>query len=236
MMLIRKKVVSLRGYFSINIMKSFLKYLLATLCGLFIFTFIAGIIFFVSVAGMMVSSSSTVTPVKENSVFVLKLDGTFTERGEQGGLLDMLLNQADMSVMGLDDILASIKKAKKNSDIKGIYLEGGLSAFDSPATAQQVRDALKDFKKSGKWIYAFADNYTQQGYYVASVADTIMLNLTGMIELRGIGGQREFMTGLYEKIGVKYQAVRVGKYKGAVESVTRKDLSPENREQTEVYQ
>ena len=236
MMLIRKKVVSLRGYFSINIMKSFLKYLLATLCGLVIFTFIAGIIFFVSIAGMMVSSSSTVTPVKENSVFVLKLDGTFTERGEQGGPLDMLLNQADMSVMGLDNILACIKKAKNHSDIKGIYLEGGLTAFDSPASAQQVRDALKDFKKSGKWILAFADNYTQQGYYVASVADTIMLNQTGMIELRGIGGQREFLTGLYEKIGVKYQAVRVGKYKGAVESVTRKDLSPENREQTEVYQ
>lgn len=217
-------------------MKSFLKYLLATLCGLVIFTFIAGIIFFVSIAGMMVSSSSTVTPVKENSVFVLKLDGTFTERGEQGGPLDMLLNQADMSVMGLDNILACIKKAKNHSDIKGIYLEGGLTAFDSPASAQQVRDALKDFKKSGKWILAFADNYTQQGYYVASVADTIMLNQTGMIELRGIGGQREFLTGLYEKIGVKYQAVRVGKYKGAVESVTRKDLSPENREQTEVYQ
>ena len=141
-----------------------------------------------------------------------------------------------MSVMGLDDIIASIGKAKTHPDIKGIYLEGGLSTFDSPATAQQLRDALKDFKKSGKWIYAYADHYTQAAYYVASVADSIGLNQTGMIELKGIGGKREFMKGLYDKIGVRYQAVRVGKYKSAVEGVIRQDMSPENREQTTAYQ
>ena len=216
-------------------MKSFLKYTLATICGLVIFTFIAGIFFLLSLAGM--AASGTATPsVKSNSVFVLKMDGAIQERSEGGTPLDFLMAQSDMSVMGLEDILASIKKAKEYEDIKGIYLEGGLSEFDSPATAQQVRDALKDFKKSGKWIIAYADNYTQSGYYVASVADSVMLNKTGMIELKGIGGKREFMTGLYEKIGVKYQAVRVGKYKSAVESVIRKDMSPENREQTEAYQ
>ncbi|MBQ8488112.1 MAG: signal peptide peptidase SppA, partial [Prevotella sp.] len=147
-----------------------------------------------------------------------------------------LLSANDMSVMGLKDIIASIRKAKAHPDIKGIYLEGGLTTFDAPATAQQLRDALKDFKKSGKWVIAYADNYSQQGYYVASVADNIGLNKTGMIELKGIGGKREFMTGLYEKLGIRYQAVRVGKYKSAVESVIRKDMSPENREQTEAYQ
>ena len=216
-------------------MKSFLKYTLATICGLVIFTFIAGIIFLLSLANMAASGASTPS-VKSNSVFVLKLDGSVQERSEGGTPLDFILSQGDMSVMGLDDILASIEKAKDHPDIKGIYIEGGATAFDYPATAQQIRDALKDFKKSGKWIIAFADNFSQQGYYVASVADSIFMAPKAMIELKGIGGKREYMTGLYEKIGVKYQPVRVGKYKSYVESVTRKDMSPENREQTEAYQ
>lgn len=218
-----------------TIMKSFLKYFFATICGLFVFTFIAGIIFFAVIAGMA-SSDKAAPVVKENSVFVLKMDGAVQECAEEGTPLDILLSSNDMSVMGLNDIVDAIKKAKNHPDIKGIYLEGGTTSYDAPATAQQIRDALKDFRKSGKWIIAYADNYTQQGYYVASVADSVFLNTTGMIELKGIGGKREFMTGLYEKIGVRYQAVRVGKYKSAVESVTRKDMSPENREQTEAYQ
>ncbi len=216
-------------------MKSFFKYFFATICGLFVFTFIAGIIFFAVIAGMA-SSDKTAPVVKDNSVFVLKMDGTVQECSEEGSPLDILLSSNDMSVMGLNDIVAAIKKAKSHPDIKGIYLEGGLTSYDAPATAQQIRDALKDFRKSGKWIIAYADNYSQQGYYVASVADSVFLNTNGMIELKGIGGKREFMTGLYEKLGVRYQAVRVGKYKSAVESVTRKDMSPENREQTEAYQ
>lgn len=217
-------------------MKSFLKYTFATICGLIIFTFIVGIIFMISIAGIAASSSSSSTTVKENSVFVLKLEGAVQERAEDSTPLDFLMSQSDMSIMGLDDIISSIKKAKNHPDIKGIYIEGGLASFDSPASAQQVRDALKDFKKSGKWIVAFSDNFSQQGYYVASVADSLFLSPTGMIELKGIGGKREYMTGLYEKIGVRYQPVRVGKYKSYVESVTRKDMSPENREQTEAYQ
>ena len=217
-------------------MKSFLKYTLATICGLVIFTFMAGLILLVSLAGMAVSSGGAVTQAKDNSVFVLKLDGYVQERTEEGSPLDVLLNSADMSMMGLDDIVASIRKAKTDDRIKGIYLEGGMLSVDAPATAQQVRDALKDFKKSGKWVIAYADNFSQQGYYVASVADSLYLNRTAMIELKGIGGKREFLTGLYEKIGVRYQVVRVGKYKSAVEGVLRKDMSPENREQTDAYQ
>ena len=216
-------------------MKSFLKYTFATVCGLLIFTSLIGIFFIFTMVGMAAAGSSAPT-VKGNSVFVLKMDGTVQECVEEGTPLDVLLSANDMSVMGLKDIIASIRKAKAHPDIKGIYLEGGLTTFDAPATAQQLRDALKDFKKSGKWVIAYADNYSQQGYYVASVADNIGLNKTGMIELKGIGGKREFMTGLYEKLGIRYQAVRVGKYKSAVESVIRKDMSPENREQTEAYQ
>ena len=216
-------------------MKSFLKYTFATVCGLLIFTSLMGILFIITMFGMAVAGSTAPT-VKSNSVFVLKMDGTVQERTEEGTPLDVLLQEGDINVMGLSDIVASIKKAKQRPDIKGIYLEGGLTAFDAPATAQQLRDALKDFKKSGKWIIAYADSYSQMGYYVASVADQVGINQTGMIELKGIGGKREFMTGLYEKLGIRYQAVRVGKYKSAVESVTRKDMSAENREQTEAYQ
>ena len=216
-------------------MKSFLKYTFATICGLFIFSLLSCLLCLICFVGMAAAGSSSPV-VKENSVFVLKLDGAIQERAEAGSPLDMLMSSSDMSVMGLDDIIASIGKAKTHPDIKGIYIEGGLSTFDSPATAQQLRDALKDFKKSGKWIYAYADHYTQAAYYVASVADSIGLNQTGMIELKGIGGKREFMKGLYDKIGVRYQAVRVGKYKSAVEGVIRQDMSPENREQTTAYQ
>ena len=216
-------------------MKSFLKYTFATICGLFIFSLLSCLLCLICFVGMAAAGSSSPV-VKENSVFVLKLDGAIQERAEAGSPLDMLMSSSDMSVMGLDDIIASIRKAKSHPDIKGIYIEGGLSTFDSPATAQQLRDALKDFKKSGKWIYAYADHYTQAAYYVASVADSIGLNQTGMIELKGIGGKREFMKGLYDKIGVRYQAVRVGKYKSAVEGVIRQDMSPENREQTTAYQ
>jgi protease-4 len=216
-------------------MKSFLKYMLATVCGLLVFSLITGIVFIAVIAGMAASGSST-TEVKDNSVFVLKLDGLIDERGKEDSPLDMLMSKGDMSMMGLDDITLSIRKAAKEKNIKGIYIEGGTALFDSPATAQQIRDALKEFKKSGKWIFAYADGYTQAAYYVASAADSVFLNRTGIIELKGIGGKQQFMTGLYDKLGIKYQTVRVGKYKSAVESVTRKDMSAENREQTLAYQ
>ena len=215
-------------------MKSFFKYVFATICGILILGMVMSLMFIISLAGIAASGSSS-TKVKSNSVFVISLNGSVQERGDETSPLSMLLNSADMSVMGLDQLKESIAKAKEQDDIKGIYIEGGAASFDAPATAQQLRDALVDFKKSGKWIYAYGDTYTQSAYYVASVADSIFLNKTGMIELKGLGGKREYMTGLYEKVGVKYQPVRVGKYKSYVESVTRKDMSPEDREQREAY-
>jgi len=179
----------------------------------------------------MIASGSAKTEIKENSVLVLKMDGSVDERAEEGTPFDALLGMADMSSLGLDDLVSAINKAKDNEHIKGIYIEGGTTTFDSPATAQQVRDALKDFKQSGKWIIAFADQYMQGSYYVASVADSVFINKTGMIDFKGMGGKGYYWTGLYEKIGVKYQCTRVGKYKSAVESVTRKDMSENDREQ-----
>ena len=215
-------------------MRQFFKYTLATICGIVILFVVIGLFFMISIAGMVASSSSTVK-VEENSVLVLKMNGMVNERADEENPLADLLGQADMAMMGLDDIVKAIRKAKANDNIKGIYLEGGATAYDSPATAQQVRDALEDFKQSGKWIIAYADQYLQGAYYVSTVADSVFINKTGMLDLKGMGGKHEYMTGLYEKLGVRYQCTRVGKYKSAVESVTRKDMSENDREQRTAY-
>ena len=189
---------------------------LATICGIAIFLVVAGLFFVISLVGMIASDSAS-TKVKDNSVFVIKLDGIISERAEDDSPFNALLGMGDMSAMGLDNLIASIRKAKENDEIKGIYLEGGALSFDAPATAQQLRDALKDFKKSGKWILAYADQYYQASYYVASVADKIYLNAEGMIDFKGLGGKGEHYKGLYDKLGIKYMVAKVGKYKSYVE-------------------
>ena len=215
-------------------MKEFFKFTFATICGIILLGIAASILFVITLVGIIASGSAS-TKVEDNSVFVLKMDGMIEERTTENNPLYSLLGQANAEGMGLDEVISSIRKAKNNDKIKGIYLEGGITAFDAPATAQQMRDALEDFKKSGKWIVAYADQYMQMSYYVASVADSMFLNKTGMIDFKGLGGKSEYMTGLYEKVGVRYQATRVGKYKSAVESVTRKDMSDDDREQRTAY-
>ena len=215
-------------------MKDFFKYTLATMVGIIILSVIAGILFMITIAGIVANSSAS-SKAEKNSVFVLKLNGMVNERAEEGSPMSMLLGEADMEEMGLDDIISAIRKAKDEDNIAGIYIEGGATQFDSPATAQQIRDALKDFKESGKWIIAYADQYMQSSYYVASVADSVLLNKTGMLDFRGLGGKSYYPVGLLEKIGVKYQPVRVGKYKSAVEHLTRKDMSEADREQRTAY-
>ena len=215
-------------------MKEFFKMTLATICGIAIFLVVAGLFFVISLVGMIASDSAS-TKVKDNSVFVIKLDGTISERAEEDSPFNALMGMGDMSAMGLDNLIASIRKAKDNDDIKGIYLEGGALSFDAPATAQQLRDALKDFKKSGKWIVAYADQYYQASYYVASVADNIYLNAEGMIDFKGLGGKGEYMKGLYDKLGIKYMVAKVGKYKSYVESNTQTGMSEYDREQRTAY-
>lgn len=207
---------------------------LATICGIAIFITLMGLFFVISLVGMIASDTAS-TKVKDNSVFVIKLDGTVSERSESGTPFDAFLGMGNMSAMGLDDLIASIRKAKDEEDIKGIYLEGGIASFDSPATAQQLRDALKDFKKSGKWIVAYADQYMQASYYVATVADNIYLNAEGMIDFKGLGGKGEYYKGLYDKLGIKYLTAKVGKYKSYVESNTMTGMSDYDREQRTAY-
>jgi len=215
-------------------MKQFFKMTLATICGIAIFITVMGLFFVISLVGMIASDTAS-TKVKDNSVFVIKMDGTISERAEADSPFNALLGMSDMSAMGLDDLLECIRKAKDNENIKGIYLEGGILEFDSPATAQQLRDALKDFKKSGKWIVAYADQYMQASYYVASVADKVYLNEEGMIDFKGLGGKGEYLKGLYDKLGIKYLTAKVGKYKSYVESNTQTGMSDYDREQRTVY-
>ena len=215
-------------------MKQFFKMTLATICGIAIFLLIAGFFLVISLVGMLASESAP-TKVEDNSVFVIKLSGTISERAEGSTPFDAVLGMNDMSAMGLDDLIASIRKAKDNDDIKGIYLEGGLTEFDAPATAQQLRDALKDFKTSGKWIVAYADMYMQANYYVVSVADKVYLNAEGNVDFKGLGGKGEYLKGLYDKIGVKYMTAKVGKYKSYVERNTLTGMSDYDREQRAAY-
>ena len=215
-------------------MKQFFKMTLATVCGIAIFLVVTGFFLTISLLGMIASDSAS-TKVKENSVFVIKLDGTISERAEEDSPINEILNMNDMSAMGLDDLICAIRKAKDNEDIKGIYLEGGALAFDAPATAQQLRDALKDFKKSGKWIVAYADQYYQTSYYVASVADNIYLNDHGNINFCGLGAKGEYYKGLYDKLGIKYMVAKVGKYKSYVERNTQTGMSDYDREQRSAY-
>jgi protease-4 len=216
-------------------MKDFMKYTLATITGILIVTVIMGIIGVISVLGM-IASESAATQVKDNSVFVLKLSGIVEERVDKGGnpLFSLIVGNNEETT-GLDDILDAIKKAKENEKIKGIYIEAGLVEFDSYATVQTIRDALADFKKSGKWIIAYSDQYLQMAYYLSSVADKVYLNHTGMIDFKGLGRKAHYPKGLFDKLGITFQVARVGKYKSYVEQNTRTDMSPEDREQRMAY-
>ena len=215
-------------------MKQFFKYMLATMCGIILLTLI-GALFFGMTVMSLVAGDSPVVKAKENSVFVMKLNGYVSERAEDAGPLTALLGEADMDELGLDDLLLAIKRAKEEENVKGIFIQAGVVSFDAPATAQQLRDALADFRKSGKWVVVYAEQLLQGGYYVCSVADTLLLNKTGMIDFRGLGGKNYYLKGLYDKLGVEYQAARVGRYKSYVESVTREDMSEDDRYQRTTY-
>ena len=213
-------------------MKDFLKYVLATVTGIILLTVIMGILATISMVGIAASSASS-TKVEENSVFTLMLSGQLDERAEENPL-SMLTGQVSENV-GLDNIISSIRKAKENEDIKGIYIEAGIFSSDSPASSHAIREALIDFKKSGKWIVAYADSYEQSSYYICSVADKVFLNPQGMVDWHGLGATPYFVKDLLAKLGIKVQLCKVGKYKSAPEMLTADGMSEPNREQVTAY-
>lgn len=213
-------------------MGDFFKYVGATVVGLILFFVIAGIFGAMSLVGMIASSEATKS-VKDNSVFVLNLSGAMSERSESS-IRDQLMGQAT-GVIGLEDVLKAIEKAKDNDRIKGIYIEAGLFTPDSYAGLQEIRNALLDFKKSGKWIVSYADTYTQATYYLASVSDKIFLNPQGQVNWQGLASQPYFLKDLMAKFGVKMQLAKVGAYKSAPEMFTADKMSDPNREQVTAY-
>ena len=213
-------------------MKQFFKFVFASFVGMFLFSIVTGIFALITIAGMFASQDSTTTP-EENSVLVLNLSGQLEERSENN-FISQLQGSATSSI-GLDNLLEGIRKAKENDNIKGIYIEAGAFAADSYASMQAVRNALLDFKKSKKWIIAYADTYTQGTYYMSSVADKVYLNPQGQIDWHGLASQPVFIKDFLAKFGVKMQVVKVGAYKSATEMFTGDKMSDANREQTSAY-
>ena len=212
-------------------MKDFLKFTLATVTGIIVSSVI---LFFVSILVVygIASSSESETYVSKNSVMMLDLSGTLVERSQENPF-DFLMGEEN-TTYGLDDILSSIKKAKENEDIKGIYIQAGWLGTGF-ASLEEIRNALKDFKESGKFIVAYGDNYSQGLYYLASVADKVLMNPQGMVEWKGLAATPMFFKDLLNKIGVEMQVFKVGTYKSAVEPFIATEMSAANREQVNVY-
>ncbi len=213
-------------------MKDFLKNVMATITGIIVVTVIMAIISVISMVGLVASNAGSVQ-VEEKSVLTLMLSGQLNERC-QDNPLNMLTGEVSEN-LGLDDIIDAIKKAKVNEEIKGIYIEAGLFASDTPASCHAIREALLDFKKSGKWIVAYSDSYTQNTYYICSVADKLFLNPQGMLDWHGLAANPYFVKDLLAKFGVKVQLCKVGKYKSAPEMMTADQMSEPNREQVSAY-
>ena len=212
-------------------MKEFMKFTFASLLGVILAGIVFTILGIISMVGM-VASSDTETVVKENSIFVLNLEGTLSERVQENPFQKLLgeENQA----YGLDDILSSIRKAKDNENIKGIYLQP-TSLSTSFASLEEIRHALVDFKGSGKFIVAYADQYTQSMYYLASVADKVIVNPQGTISWHGLASQPVFFKDLLNKLGIEMQIFKVGTYKSAVEPYIATEMSEANREQVTAF-
>lgn len=214
-------------------MKDFIKYTMATVVGLVLVSIIMGILTFVSMAGMIASEGMS-SPIEKKSVLRITLKGSITERAGEENPLSKLGGETTQQI-ALDQALQALEKAAKNDKIEGIYVEGGiLSAY--PAEVQELRQALLEFKKSGKWIIAYADTYSRSAYYLCSVADKVYLNPIGMLDWSGLSSNPMFFTGLMKKLGIKMQVFKVGTYKSAVEPYIAEQMSDANREQVSSYQ
>lgn len=184
-------------------------------------------------------STQTVVTLENNTIYRLKMQGTLVEQGQEedpfASIYSELYGLGEVSEqVGLDQILSNIRLAKNDDRILGIWLDGASMSM-GPASAKAIRDALLDFKQSGKWIIASAKQYGQTNYYVASVADRICLDPTGAVSWNGLTAQKMYYTRLYEKLGIEMQILKVGTFKSAVEPYFRTSMSSEDRLQTMQY-
>jgi protease-4 len=216
-------------------MKSFFKYVLATITGIVI-SFVVLFIVLMGIIGAIISSASSDQEivVKSNSVLYLSFDYDITERSEANPLGSLNLPGYSTKNIGLDDILARIKYAATDGNIKGIYLDASHIGVGF-ASLKEVRDELLAFKKTGKFVVAYNAGYDQQAYYVASIADIVYVNPQGTIDFRGLASSTMFYKDLLDKVGVEMQIVKVGTFKSAVEPYFLNKMSDPNRLQVTSY-
>jgi protease IV len=216
-------------------MKEFFKFTLATITGIIV-TSIIGFLFLLMVIGALIASTEKTVVVENQSMLVIKLDNQIVDRAPNDPFSDLNIpGFGSAKKVGLDQIISSIENAVDDDRIKCIYLDlsmvnGGMAAVE------EIRNALIAFKDSSeKPIYAYGEMIDQKAYYLATVADKIVLNPQGVIDFRGLGGEVMFFKNALEKLGVEMQIVRHGKFKAAVEPLMLEKMSDENREQTMVY-
>lgn len=209
-------------------MKDFLKYTLATIVGVLIVGFLAFFLFLSALVSSVVQPDQE-EPVAKHSILKIDLKGSISEQTTENPLA-LLSGNYLTTGESLIDLCTAIKDAADDNRIEGIYLDCGVLSADF-ATDQELRRALQEFKKSGKFIVAYGENYTQGCYYVASVADKVLINPEGTLEFQGIASSPLFYKDLMEKVGVKMQIFRVGTYKSYVEPYTLTAMSDANREQ-----
>ena len=209
-------------------MKKFFKTTLACMLALLIVGLILPIVGISIIAGVVASSGADST-IEKNSVLFLDLNGVIEERAVENPLASIM--DSELKTYGLDEILAAIKEAKANENIKGIYLQAGAVEGASGASLEEIRGELASFKESGKFIVAYGDQYSQELYYLATIADKLILNPQGSIGWHGLASTPVFYKDLLEKIGVEMQVFKVGTYKSAVEPFIATEMSDANREQ-----
>lgn len=213
-------------------MKDFFKKVLATAVGVLLVGFITGFFMVVSLVGMALSQSET-APVADNSVLVLRLTGSLSERANDDVLASLFGDR--IPKLGLATMTEAIRQAKESDKVKGIYIEAGAFAPDSYASLAAIRRELEEFRKAGKWIVAYGDSYTQGAYYLASVADKVYLNPQGQVDWHGLGSEPVFVKDLLAKLNVRMQVAKVGTYKSATEMFTGEKMSDADRQQTTAY-
>lgn len=214
-------------------MKHFFKNVLSTVVGIFVAMALLSLLGLFSIFGIAAISSAP-SQVDDNSVLMLDLKGSINERSQEDSWSAIIDNDA-MQSQGLDDIITAISIAKDEKKVKGIYIKAGTFTGARPATLKAIRRALTDFKKSGKFVVAYGDTYTQGAYYLCSVADSVLINPQGMIDWCGLSSQVVYYKDLLDKIGVEMQIVKVGTYKSAVEPYILNEMSEANREQISTY-
>lgn len=213
-----------------NFFKMVLASGLGVLLASVVFSILSGIMMFLFVISLGTSQEK---PIKKNSVLTIDLSKPINER-EVSTIESLMFNQ---KTIGLNTILSAIESATTDKRIKGIYLKTGMMYTGGWATTQEIRDALARFKDSGKFVYSYSDVYTQKTYYLASVADKVFLNSSGMVEFSGIAAEAIFVKDLLEKLEVKVDLVRPNSnaYKSAGEMYTMNKMSEANREQIRTY-